>query len=167
MKLVVVIIKVYLIYHKNKFKGHTTDKEALNRFLKSRNKKYKIVKISKKNIDDTILNSQEFNSTELNYLTHIYGAEVLYDYPMFNYEMEYMNESIRDDAGLLDMCVIQIIEKIDFLKLKKKEYDTIHSSFNSILECIADSVAIEEEFLYDDIFDIKKYIANVIINKVD
>jgi len=162
---VVVIIKIYLIYKKDKFVGHTTDKRALDQFLKIRPNKYKIIKVSKNKIDKNILNSSEFKQTELDYFRYEYGAEILYKYPLFNYEIDIVHDSFRDDVMILDACLTKLCEKIEFIKFKKLEFDLIITSFTKILETIENSISIEEEFLYEDIFDINKYIKYTIINE--
>lgn len=144
-----------MIFNDNNFIGHTHDKEKLNKFLCNRKARYDVVKIKDSKIDKDILHSDAFFNTELLYYE---GYNTSNDYPLFQYELDVLKEELRDDVVNIERCIDKITYKLKYLKISKDKCDEVIRLLESIVIMIDDSVDIEDEFIYDDIFDVNKYI---------
>lgn len=147
-------MKEYLIYQKDKFIGHCSDKEMVNKFLSSRKGNFHIVKVKESKIPDLVKCSVYFDNSQLVYYE---GYSKHTDYPVFIYEQEMLEHEMCMDSYAYTQTIKQILEKIKYLKLNDEETALIIDSLVDSIKLIEDVAYGSHEIIYDDIFKIEKY----------
>lgn len=154
-------MKEYLIYHDNKFIGHCSDKDMLDKFITTRNCKYDIVKTKINKIPNTIKETVYFENTQLVYYE---GYSVYTDFPLFIYEQQYIENELYYECCAFKQSVGKVLNKLKYLQLKHDEIILIIKSLVEAVRLIEDVSDSNHEIIYDDIFKIDKYMRYLLEN---
>lgn len=147
-------MKVYIIYKNDKFVGYTESKDVLDKFLKLRGKKYTYEKIDKSDIDSKILASNTFEQYELVYYQ---GYRLVNELPVFYYELLKIDENLNNMLTLTYKNIRNLLHDIDYIRIKKRERDTIKGSILYIQNQIKYHIDTDEP-VYDENIDIVKFL---------
>lgn len=139
-------------YNKDKPRGFTYDKKAIEDFKKQRGNNYKILKYTNEGIEPKILDIVKNN---LDPLETYYGLELFED------EIEYFNYSIDQYFKDFDFAIKDITKLIKYIQFTDEEFKTVKRALKLIIQYFLVVNAFhegEQEELLDEPMDYGDYL---------